>query len=116
MLKVTVQNTGLFVLLWLLLGDFVLGWFHYNVNSPQNRQSGKSAPDNEEQSCFCHVSYVLCLTQDTCLCATDKQNLQEVLISEGSKQDARLASRRVFSHFPPSLSFDVIFIIWFSVL
>lgn len=92
MLKVTVQNTGLVVLLWLLLGDFVLGWFHYNVNTPQNRQSGKSALDNEEQSCFCHVSYDLWQTQDAYLCATVKQNMQEDLIPGGSKQDALLAS------------------------
>ncbi|XP_041958634.1 LOW QUALITY PROTEIN: ERO1-like protein beta [Alosa sapidissima] len=64
MLKVTVQNAGLFVLLWLLLGDFVQGWFQYNVNTPQNRQSEKSASDNEEQSCFCQLTGVL----DDCFC------------------------------------------------
>lgn len=62
MLKVTVHNKALVILLWLSLGKLVLGWFQYNVIS--NHQSGESAPHDDDQSCFCHLTGVL----DDCFC------------------------------------------------
>ncbi|XP_063054005.1 ERO1-like protein beta isoform X2 [Engraulis encrasicolus] len=61
MLKVTPQNTRLVVLLLLLLGDLVFGWFHYST--PQ-QSTKKTTSDYEEQSCFCHLTGVL----DDCFC------------------------------------------------
>ncbi|CAB1344812.1 unnamed protein product [Coregonus sp. 'balchen'] len=57
MIKNTIQSAGLLVLLWLLFGDFVLGWFHNRVKTKtyNNQYSSKEdAPDSQDQSCFCH--------------------------------------------------------------
>ncbi|XP_064173311.1 ERO1-like protein beta isoform X1 [Anguilla rostrata] len=67
MIKITIQTGGLIVLLWVLVGHFVLGWFNNNINSktPQSQRSGSAAAaDSEDQSCFCHLTGVL----DDCFC------------------------------------------------
>ncbi|XP_046900164.1 ERO1-like protein beta isoform X1 [Hypomesus transpacificus] len=66
MIKVTIQTVGLLVFVWLFFGDFVLGWFHNSAKTKtsQNEYSRKSTPDNQDHSCFCHLTGVL----DDCFC------------------------------------------------
>ncbi|KAK1798514.1 hypothetical protein P4O66_006812 [Electrophorus voltai] len=56
MVKHTILISGFLVLLCLLLGDFVCGWFH--------RSAPGEALDHADQSCFCHLTGVL----DDCFC------------------------------------------------
>ncbi|KAG7492929.1 hypothetical protein MATL_G00019410 [Megalops atlanticus] len=67
MIKITIQTAALTVLLWMLVGDFVFGWFNSNIKSKtqQNEHSSSStATDSQDQSCFCHLTGVL----DDCFC------------------------------------------------
>ncbi|XP_075904954.1 ERO1-like protein beta [Nelusetta ayraudi] len=66
MWKTTLQGFCV-LLLALILGNFVLGWFqHDDAKKPQTQhsESPNRASDNQDQSCFCQLTGVL----DDCFC------------------------------------------------
>uniref|UniRef100_A0A8B9L6P7 Endoplasmic reticulum oxidoreductase beta n=1 Tax=Astyanax mexicanus TaxID=7994 RepID=A0A8B9L6P7_ASTMX len=52
------------LLLCLVLGDSVLGWFHHGSQGKTQQHSPTGSADSSEQSCLCHLTGVL----DDCFC------------------------------------------------
>ncbi|KAJ8246131.1 hypothetical protein GJAV_G00263960 [Gymnothorax javanicus] len=64
MIKITTQTGAILVLLWLLVGQFVFGWFNNNNNIKSKTPQTQRSSDSQDQSCFCHLTGVL----DDCFC------------------------------------------------